>query len=439
MANIKETLHNPYIQAALIAGTTGLAETMITTIYNHRELTHQSIVSKPLVRFISRTAMASVGVKPRIWVRPHLIHHHYPDANLTPITEVADYLEYRTNNPATTSPALPTYFNNLDPVARLDVAKIKEIGALVRQKFIGRYEIPQSYTSQEATRIIDDTKPRYYYEPIAKGWQQLIRSQKAPKAVDYNVSGIRSLTPELRDPHSPVLHRQGVWGIFKGDNVWLYKRAANYFENKEKEGANYGKDKYDKYLDNSKFFMVSSYAIGSLIMLAIASKKERKSTHMIVKRTVLGATAMAIAPLILVKGGDITNAAGHGGAYNFIQALYYSLKGQPPLMKEDGSFTSNSKLGSRITFDEVGGQEIHHDRPEKIAYSNKSGFKKFSQAPFGTLLEIMAKHNIFIKPGKQFKQHPNIKYGRPDVKALEVQILEEARIATRKLKDLSST
>jgi len=72
------------------------------------------------------------------------------------------------------------------------------------------------------------------------------------------------------------------------------------------------------------------------------------------------------------------------------------------------------RILSRITFDEVGGQDHHHHLPADIAYTNLTGWAAWKRAPWGSLVKSLAHSKRFplINPGPGFDLKPGER--RPD-------------------------
>jgi hypothetical protein len=416
-----------------IAAMEAMSLVALTTLYNHRELTHQSLKLKPVLRTLARTAMWGIGMKPRIWADVHLDHHGYPDANIGPINETADFLEWAEANPERIDQKIPEFFpaGVLDPDADLTLADVKEIGAANREKFEGRYTRPTDYSKYDIARLLDAALPRYFYPDKPKRGEE--PSQEVESIPE---DSIRHLFPEMCDPHSPVLHKDGILGVLL-HNVSLYKKRAKYHEEHENDPGRNGvpADKLDEVVfDKTKLGVAAFFAGNIAIKYALNwSRGERSLKLAVAEGTAI--TLMAMGGLVV--GGNITNALGHGGA-SIIKGL---LGGKPPV-KPDGTYTSDFALLSAPTFDEVGGQAKHHLRPWLRAYSFAKGAKKLIEAPFGTAVDNLAERSILMDKGNQFG-HPEVelstglsdddsenRFIRPDEPTRAVILLQKARAIT---------
>jgi fatty-acid desaturase len=100
VSSTTELLQHPATEFALLSIAEGMAFVSLTTIYNHRQLTHESIELAPPAEHAARAVMWMLGVQPRLWAQVHLVHHSIEDANLLPIKETADYLHWRQDHSA---------------------------------------------------------------------------------------------------------------------------------------------------------------------------------------------------------------------------------------------------------------------------------------------------------------------------------------------------
>ncbi|MGH7240155.1 MAG: hypothetical protein ACREHG_08870, partial [Candidatus Saccharimonadales bacterium] len=403
--NSRELIQNPFIKDVALTAAEGLGLVAITTIYNHRELTHESVETKTALHLISEAAMFSIGQNPKMWAEVHKKHHRFSDANLAPILEMADYIEWRQANPERQHPPLPSLFANLDPGAELGLEDIRTIGDAARPLVKDSYDAPESYSLEEELRLLDTKQPRYFY-PHKLGLRERLED-KAPAIIVPEARTITAITPELRDPHSPILHENGVLGIFK-DNMALYKKQAAHEQKRLPKRFGMG---------------VAPLFIGN-IALQVLGANEFTPANVIRRAAVGSAVAGAIAG-VLVFGGNLTNSAGHPGN-NLLEAVLRNNIVPNP----DGTYSYNAKWLSLPTFDEVGGQDDHHQRPGDIAYTSAHGIRKAMSAPFGSLLEAMADRDILLRHGKQFGQrdNPDPSFMRPDEPHKAVVLLQQARV-----------
>lgn len=405
--NSRELIQNPVVKDVALAAAEGLGLVAITTIYNHRELTHESIETKTALRLISEAAMFSIGQDPRIWAEVHKKHHRFSDANLAPILEMADYIEWRQTNPGRQHPLVPSLFANLDPGAELTIDDIRTIGNAARPLVQNLYDAPENYSQEEELRLLDAKQPRYFYSHRL-GLRERLEG-KAQEIDKPKSRTIAAITPELRDPHSPVLHENGVLGIFK-DNMALYRKQAAHEQMRRPKRFGLG---------------IAPLFIGNIALHVLGSHEFTPSD--VIRRAAVGSTIAGVIAGILVFGGNLTNSAGHPGNSLLKAVLDGNIVPNP-----DGTYSYNAKWLSLPTFDEVGGQDDHHQRPGDIAYTSARGIRKVMSAPFGSLLEAMADRNILLRHGKQFgqKDNPDPSFRRPDEPHEAVVLLQQTRVRT---------
>lgn len=421
MGAVAETIQNPLFRSAAVTTAEALGIVAFTTMYNHRELTHDSIKLRPALRSIARTAMRAIGMNPYVWASVHTVHHATPDANLVPIIETADYLEWRASNPSVIAPPVPETFVSLDPVAALSPEQVKDIGGAARQLVEDRYDAPSNYSMEDTVRLLDPSAPRYFYDE-RPGFlrRKFSKSKVAPEQKAPDERSLAYLTPELRDPHSPALHRKGVRGVMY-DNVQLYSQAGEYFRNNANRPAHLQQEASDKIGEYPKWgqraLIVGNIAIAGAIFSGVSPVE--LGGHVLAGHVMTGLMATG-----LRFGGNLTNSFGHGGKRPWWSFIHNKL-----LAKEDGTFATNAKsIGQIFSLDEVGGQGDHHDKPGRIAYSSRRGAKKLRDAPFGSILEFLSRRKLGMSQGSGFGLGPNER--RPDEPTEAWVKLQEARILT---------
>ncbi len=425
MGALGEVIQNPLARSAAVAGAEALGIVALTTIYNHRELTHNSLKLGRVLRTVARTAMRAIGMNPYVWASVHTVHHSTPDANLVPLLEAADYLEWRGIHSEVSSPPIPDTFAGLDPVAVLSPEQVKDIGSSARKLVENRYDAPDSYSDEEATRLLDPVTPRYLYDERPRFLKRILSRHRTFKEPISNKRSLEYLTPELRDAHSPALHPKGVVGVFF-DNVHLYSKDGEHFKDNTNRLPHLQQESSDKIGEKPKWgqrcliignIAVAATMFGSLTLPALAGS------------VLTGYAMTGLMAAGLRGGGNLTNSFGHGGKEpikTFLRGVLY--KDYKPRPKADGTFAANAKSLSLPTFDEVGGQDEHHENPGSIAYSNKEGFRRFIEAPFGVVLESLANRNIGIRHSEGFGLKPGER--RPDEASEAVLKLQDARIMT---------
>lgn len=428
MAINYNTLTNPSAQSLALALAQGENFVAITTLYNHRQLTHESIQMEPVAEHVARTTMWLLGVKPRIWAEVHKIHHSITDANLLPTKETADYLVWRQDHSAPQHPEIPRIFKGLDPGADLRPAQILKLGQLAETLVAGRYDRPKDYSISEAQRLLDPKTPRYFYPTKTERRDNKLNNRSDSEPANRSLN---KLAVELRDPHSPVLHNNGVRGILR-DNVSLYRFAASYMEQLEKAGKNFGQDNWDRLIYDKVKLGVTVFYAGNIAVAYV--QQPDSSPKGLLKAAARGSLVAISADGIVIAGGNITNSLGHAGE---LTSLAQTLFTNEIAMKADGSYTTNDKRLSLPFLDEVGGQEVHHGSPDKINYTRASGRKSFEEAPFGSSIKVLVKNNILMKPGNQYganKDTPpdGLLSKRPDVLNETVLLMQKFRVETSK-------
>jgi hypothetical protein len=403
-----------------VAGLTaagGILSLLHTAIEGHRKETHRSLAFKSnRVEQAYRTSNSHL-IDPKLWAAVHRVHHSTPDANLEPFVEIADYADWHTAQ-TTRRPGqleLPNEFAGLDPaVKKIPFNTAYEIGALARDLVVGRYKPAEDYSLREAGNILYNTKPRYFYEDAAT----MKHDQKHPVTLDPNNS-LHQIRFLLRDPHSPALHPQGIPGVMR-HNVPLYSYAHENIRNFVPDDLQ--PDELDAWTRENRAKLRLGY-VGAMALAGVALSKSNSRPEKIARGALLGSAASGLAVVALIAGGNVTNAMGHAGDLHRL-TFRDALAGKV-YPKTDGTYTTNNKLLSPMTLDEVGGQEVHHDHPNSIAYSLRRGVRRFIDAPFGSTLETMAKHGVIFKPGDQFNTtNPD---QRPDMPSPAVIKLQEYR------------
>lgn len=363
------------------------------------------------------------GIKPRIWAGVHIVHHSVTDANLYPALETANYLNWRQDHSPADHPDIPRYFAGLDPGAVLRPDQVTKLGSLTDLMVGGRYLKPIDYTKDEAKRLLDPVSKRYLYAPKAGKQANGLYDWEQPY---LHPLSLMRLLPELRDPHSPVLHYLGIKGILR-DNVPLYRSAARYMETQEAAGRDLGQDKWDRRLYDKAKFGVGAFYAGN-IALKMATEGSLKPFSLL-KGAVKGSLIAAGAEGFLIFGGNLTNSLGHAGDTS---ELARAILRDEIVMKPDGSYATDENWLGWVSADEAGRQEAHHDRPQDIAYTQAIGLQAIKEAPFGSLLSFAARHNLLMKPGKQYGlRDGNPIDTRPDIRTEAIIYLQQARVETR--------
>jgi hypothetical protein len=412
--NVNMNSREAILYSGLTAGV-ALVNLANTAVRDHRVYTHESLkFNGPTTDRIARTMSAFLTDTKR-WAAVHRIHHSTPDANLTPFVELADFLDWQDTSLTREVAVIdrPEFVYGLDPAATeipLEVAR--EIGVEARSLVEGKYKVPTGYSVRNAANMLFNKSARFFYEDT-----QIMKKDKK-KAVDSKSGSVHDVRFLLRDPHSPVLHHEGVVGILK-QNVPLYGYVENSMADTTVRPSDLMPDEIDEKLRESRTKLRLGYVGG--MMLAGVALNRTKTIGEVPRHLVLGAAASGLAVASLIAGGNITNAFGHAGDTK--NTTLKEILGGIVKPKPDGTYTSNASFLNFLTLDEVGGQKIHHEHPDKVAYTDDTGIKKLLKAPFGTIVEALANKGLMIKISDNFGNDH-----RPDDPSQAVIMLQEERI-----------
>ena len=403
----------------------GIGGVMGITIEDHRYLTHDSLKPHPILKkafdFEKRTL--NIG-DPTVWASVHRIHHSITDAALFPFYEISRAAKWVEENPDKAGGiTIPESFAKLDPfVANFSRKEVMEIGelseTLVKDRLGEAYETKKEYTQEQLKEIFnpDPEKGRYFYS-----------SQKKHQG-EWTQDEIAEIL--LTDPHSPALidKGNGIHGIAM-KNVPLYRRTAQLFFDRpdlkpedlqNEDGTNKQARKRD---------VVAGVALPAAAVLFRSGKYKPKDVAI---AAVAGGAIYGVRAATEILGGNITNSLGHAGKFDLSRLTQAAFrKDYKFVLNEDGSLATDTrhagllgKLLSVATLDEVGGQQVHHAYPEKIAYTMKKGLEGFAEAPWGTTLKKIADSKLpFIEHGDNFGGGP-----RPDVPHEAVILIQNARV-----------
>jgi len=432
---IEITQHPNAVSAAVAVGMAAAEAAVlvgVTTIYNHRELTHDSLKLGRVAKWIAQTALRAIGHDPNTWAAVHGDHHSNSDGDISTIIEQADFIKWVDAHPQLNDLTLPDAYPNLDPVAVLTREHVLTIGEAGRELIEGLYDPPTTYSDAETAYLIDTEHPRYLYDPrrnFLQRWSD--RRAGVPQKEPPPSRSLQSLRYKLRDPHSPALHRYGVFGVWT-DNLPLFRSGAAPYKDNSNRPERLRQDPAERIGRNQALgftnFFLGNIAVSEAIHYAADIDRP-------VQALMVGAVAGGLAIGGLIFGGNTTNALGHAGERP-LKAFWDSMIGRfrhqsvPPRVKPDGTFTTNEPILGPPTCDEAGLQENHHKRTDLIAYSWQKGIKKFKEAPFGTVVEWFARHHVLMEPGNNFKELTNAGKPRPDMPTRALQLLEAARRET---------
>ncbi len=424
MNKLRRTIEHPLTQLGVIAFG-ALAE---TTINKHRIRTHRSIVARPMAQRVL-DILGAPFADTDTWAAVHRVHHSTPDANLHPFLELADYIKWREAHPgAHDHIELPETILGFDPGAKeMTLDEVLTVGELTRDLVDGMYHPQENYSDAEVTHLLDMSRLRYAYDD---------RLTDKPKAPIDRTKTLDDLAPILRDPHSPVLEPAVTMrGIATPGGV-----IGTWLRNRPRYDEVDGRLRYNPELRNPDIITTSTEqkvfthknkirlaAVGAAALARIALTRPETPAK-IMQRGVEGAAIFGGATAALLFGGNTTNAWGHAGDLSarpdesHLDNMRRLVRGEVR-MKADGTYTTNNKILSAPTFDEVGGQKEHHDHPDYIAYTREIGVDGFRDAPFGSVLKLMADRGILFEHG------PGFEGNRPDLPSDAILALESIRRA----------
>jgi hypothetical protein len=417
---------NKHLAEIIVAGVgLGILGGMGITLRHHRELTHRSVDLHPALRASIDFEQRTNGVgDPTIWAAVHRIHHHFPDATLYPYYRIARAVDWITENPdKADGVVIPKTVPHLDPyVEEFDMKDVLEVGNHAKEYVKNRlgkdYEPPKDYSPAQLEEELYPKTPQYFYPTGEKHKGR------------YSQELIADIL--LGDPHSPVRvpppERNGVRGVLKG-NFTMYRRAANMFRARpdlKPEDLQHEDGKNKTY---SRYDVLAGIAVLSTAALIRRGKFTPKDVAI---AALAGLAIAGVKAGYEVLGGNIVNSFGHAGVLDS-RRITRALAGKEykPKLNPDGTLSADSvgagflgDLFSLMTLDEVGGQDEHHNAPEKIAFTSKKGLESLRQAPWGNFLSALAKNKYFplINPGSGFSGR------RPDLPNPAMEIIHRRRI-----------
>jgi hypothetical protein len=397
-----------------VAGVAGEAFlTFLATVdESHRNQAHRSL---ELDRWLS------IGLKtylypyndPSSWAAVHRgLHHGVTDADLQPFVALADYTDWRSDNQrqAKNHPIPPEAFNNFDYTARniaFDTAYT--IGTKARELVDGLYTPNTGYSLREATNIFDDSRPRYQYQDIRKS------NPRHTKIPDSDKRTLEDVHYRLRDPHAPVLHPEGVKGVFK-DNYWLYVAADQQF-NRDGLPDDLKRSPTEQRLSELRNKMLVAEIGAHVALPAIYALAKGRGLKAAALYGLAGGAVVSAKAKAILRGGAAVNSIGHSGQHPGEAWRTGVITPYP-----DGTFaTDNKALWGLLTFDEGNRQKNHHEHPDWIAYGRTA-----AEAPFGKATEWMASHSLGMDHGPGFPDQAS----RPDLPHPAVVMLQEERVRT---------
>ncbi len=400
------------------------------TAFHHRELTHRSLKLHPALQRFIRWEMRVYSPIAELWAEVHRGHHRQPDLSRKRFLDAYRANEWKREQPQEAEgfvvPDSVSHFAK--GVERFSMEEVSFIGQEAEGEVMKRkgesYKRPLSYTKEKWQEIFYPTEDPVYPEVPKKG-------------TDYTQDEEETII--LEDPHSPMLtgKENPVRAVLRG-NVRLYRQASHLYRDHPEYMS---PDLKTDAVVNYKITRIRGFVEGSLMaagIVALAHGLDPSNLEALRNGIILndqvGLRALealgegTILNLIKlgfhIEGGNITNSLGHAGKMTsgkFVEAIFG--KKYEPEFNDDGTVSTDSVDGgllgrgiSTITFDEVGGQKWHHLFPWLIPYTIRTGLKGVIEAPWGKLLDYMArnKHFPFINVGEGF---PELMSGevRPDM------------------------
>ncbi|MBI1862997.1 hypothetical protein HYS00_02670 [Candidatus Microgenomates bacterium] len=412
----------------------GVAQSIGVTIEHHRRRAHQSLDPHPAISKTVRFVENTTAVESSSWAAVHReLHHGHADASLSPFMNVARAIHWVEEHPDEAGDIeIPESFPHLDPYvdafSRDDVLTIGGHAIESLQDRMGdQYQPPETYSREQLDTLFHPEEPQYYY-----------KMEPPKKDGDYSYEETEAIL--LRDPHSPILippdkkgHQNGLRGVYKY-NVPLFQHPRNLFK---KHPEFKPVDLRDPELSTAQ--KAAAWTAGFLIAsgAVFAARRDFSRKGVVIAAAAGSAANLARIPTYL-NGGKITNAAGHFGPMDEqkLEEALFSRDSLPELNR-DGSVSTNTvragilgKALGVLTLDEVGGQGDHHDYPENIPYTTKTGWEGFKEAPFGTVTKMIAESRLpFLNEGKQFDGIA--KKDRPDMPTPGVLLIQRRRAEQR--------
>ncbi len=412
--------------AGFLAAVPGIA---FVTAYHHRELTHRSLELDPdLIKAGSRE-MDTYAPTDEIWAAVHRLHHHFRDSTLAPAFRITELINWMEANPREAKGVeVPDYYPRLDLfVPRFHREDVLTQGYHAKNYIAERYEDYRSPTWYSRDQMYDLLYPNQL--------MSLYPKEKHKKGTEYTQDEIIDIL--LGDPHSParMRRRNGVRGVLLG-NVGLYRQASHMFRSHPELMP---KDlQVSEIVDHTETrvdaFVEQSIRMADLV-LRIRNVRHPEDELNELKALAAGVAINTVTSGVHIAGGSITNSWGHAGETSpkrFLQAI--AAKDYELRLNQDGTIATDAVYGgivgravSWITGDEVGGQRVHHDYPDQIAYTTQKGLRAWFEAPWGMLLTVLAENpNIsFINPGRGFDVKKREE--RPDMPHPGVLLIEQRR------------
>lgn len=407
------------------------------TILHHRKYTHRSVDVDPAYEAFIAREMRVYSPIPELWADVHRNHHRYSDSSLAPFMRIARAIDWMETNPRLAEGVRkPESYRYLDPkvdsFSKEDVLVIGHSAEADLRERVGEIcQPPVFYTREQLQNLLNPTKPKYFYSRH-KGRGNYTQEEMEDRL--------------LRDPHSPLLvpDKNGVRAVLFR-NVFLYSELSHMLrdvpELRSKDLKVEGKEK-DYKLRRIEGFVDGTLQAAQLVHKFRNRYGDKNTPEDVAKALVVGLAINFIKLGFHLAGGNITNSYGHAGEMTPTSVIHATFDEEyNPVINADGTVSTDSVNGgvlgkaiSAFTFDEVGGQGVHHENPWRIAYTKEIGIKGVTAAWWGKTLEVLANDPDFpyIKPGKGFS---GVELNdRPDMPNPGVLLIQQRRAEQLRIK-----
>lgn len=411
----------------------------VVTLF-HREETHRSVEVDSWLKKAILWIVRVYAPEDYVWAAVHRDHHGNSDVNrysFWRITRAYDYLSEHPDQAPNVKVNELKYFERLDKgVKRFSLEDVLFVGheadVEVRERMGDRYEEEIGRSEDEYKALFYPTEDQYTYS-----------KEEHKKGEPYTMDEIAGIV--LKDPHSSLLSRwkNGVLDVFL-HNVNMYRKHAHFYRDEPRMRPKDLQNGTDEIVDHKKVriraFTETSLLLAALVHFERSGYNPKEALRMLLDpkdaatSLALGTTINTVGIGVMLFGGSFTNADGHAGEVTPEELVKANFGGEYEPKLNKGRASTNlvdAGIGGRIlsaaTLDEVGNQDIHHLRPDLIAYTLAVGLQSVMQAPIGKAIEFMAKSPLipFIRVGKGF---PGVAFeDRPDMQSRGGRLIEKRR------------